>query len=243
MAAAPSRPIERQRCHVKSTSSQRSLAQKRFVASPCLLPPSTELHLGQLFHCSLTPAADHQRPSSTSCPQGHPLVRMRAGALPLVCPSSHRHRSFPWPARTPARAFTTVRASAPSSIPTPWQLAPRPCSPPLVARRSSLGRPWPGPCPWRGASALPAVDSTLPLPCSCRASRAPSPVSLTRRRVSPLRCPPAGEQQCRSESPRSLRRSPAAPPASSLRSGPVTKLPSSPPWRVSPCISPWRCYL
>jgi hypothetical protein len=123
MATAPSRPIERQRYHIKSTSSQRSLeqkcslAQKHFLASPCLLPPSTELHPGQLFHCSLTLAADHRRPSSTSFSQGPPLVRTRAGALPSLCPSSLRHRSFPWSARALARAFTAIGASASSSSP------------------------------------------------------------------------------------------------------------------------------
>jgi hypothetical protein len=67
--------------------------------------------------CSLTPAADHRRPSSTSCPKGPYLVRTRAGALHPLRSSSLRHRSFPWLACAPARAFTAVGASAPSSFP------------------------------------------------------------------------------------------------------------------------------
>ena len=105
MATAPSRPIERQRYHIKSTSSQRSLeqkcslAQKHFLASPCLLPPSTELHPGQLFHCSLTPAADHQRPFFLLRPAGTSSGPNASRCPPSMAPffPKSREQSLPSP--------------------------------------------------------------------------------------------------------------------------------------------------
>jgi hypothetical protein len=128
--AAHSRPMERQCGHVKSTSSQRSLAQKRFLGSPCLLPPSTRAPtrtaLPLLPHASSRPPAPLLPP-----PARRDLLWSEREQVPSLHGALLTQEQG-------AVAPISQRADAPRELPLtslncPWRSAPRPL------RRSSEG--------------------------------------------------------------------------------------------------------
>ena len=140
-------------------------------ASPLtfFLPSSPRL---QLSHCSLTPAA------GSLGPPRHVLDAMQQDAR------SPPWRLLPWPRPRPTASlpFPALAVAEPPLLQTelhlrpavtaPCTAFPRPCFPPW-SRRSSLGRPQRGPCPWRHATA--PSPSMAASPCSSSPSRARRP--------------------------------------------------------------------